>query len=436
MTIRRLLLAATAPLPPVDDIGLMTLDVFLRKRNKQGKSHPSGAYDINIMKMNETLYSVAREKVNNREFVISKDLGGDDNGLVFEHEGKVVAVLHGGVMYHDSLLRPRELPTSYYRHGRDGHTQLAIERYKQVKYASEYVTLVSDRAAKNRRNFPFLLQNVVHGEPLQVRSAGPPQKNKGTSLAVLNSRWEIVADALDEWNCTLIRTAEEYRGRGLGTMLGQHWYEHNPDFDSGGFTPGGRNNAQRMWEVRVREFLANGWYSEFVRKGVITRQQVAEITKDLRGRVPRPRAAPQPVKPDIRVFTDEDIGFVVYDSRFLEDPSEDYVHGFGFFRDAPRIGTFLYTIDYDRKYAKLTTAVALQMARDNNHPLYVGPEYTDLVEWEQVQHVQKEGDYISLTQDVLPLKQLSRLEQAHRRAVDRYEEKKNLLLEIANSKWA
>ena len=126
----------------------------------------------------------------------------------------------------------------------------------------------------------------------------------------------------------------------------------------------------------------------------------------------------------------------MYDARFLDDPDEQYVHGYGFFRDAPRIGTFLYRIDYDPEYRKLTTATALQLARDNGDRIYVGGKPGDMVDYTGLPHVKRSRGYLTLTEDVLPLADARRVEKALRTRKDRRGEMVSRLLEAAEAKWA
>jgi len=155
--------------------------------------------------------------------------------------------------------------------------------------------------------------------------------------------------------------------------------------------------------------------------------------KDLGERPKRRKARPGKAKPEL-LFYVEGPTFVVYDARFLEEQDDKYIYGYGFFRDA-RVGTFLFTIDYDRKYRKLVTSVALQMARDAGDLIYDGEGYGDVLELSGLQDVERDGDYVRLTKDKMDLGLLSRFERRARSRVDRYGEILTLLLEMAESKW-
>ena len=96
---------------------------------------------------------------------------------------------------------------------------------------------------------------------------------------------------------------------------------------------------------------------------------------------------------------------------------------------------FIFRIDYDRKWHKWLTYIALQMARDQGMKLWNGEGYGDVLEIEGLPHVQQIGDYVKLTKDMMPVDQMARLERQIRRRKDQYDEKKVLLMEQAESKW-
>lgn len=413
----------------------MTRTEFLEFRNPHEKYHGSDSYDFDLLKMNQTLQSKAFIRDRGMEWTLHVPYGGGE-GFVVTRDGTTVAVIHQDILFVAHKVIPDTIPRLY---GRDD--RITWSKIKVVKYPEEYVPLVSNIAKRNRQAYNHLLQHItIKGELFQVRSNGAPVPNEGTSLAILNSKDEVVAEATDEWGATLLSVAQEYRGRGLGKVIGKFWYELNPEYTSGGFTSSGEANALRLWEERVREFSANGWYSALLREGRIDVARVKKILEGLSGKRPSldlPEKPPikQETKPKTPLIYAEDEAFVVYDKRFLEDQDEKYLFGHGFFRDNPNVGMFLYTLDYDRPYRVLTTLVALQMAKDQGHPVYVGKGYGDLLELDGIPGVIVEGNYAKLEADALPLGQLSRLEQKVRRNLDKYGELKSLLLEMAESKW-
>ena len=286
----------------------------------------------------------------------------NNKGFLIYEDKVLVAVIHDGVLYKGKSAKT--LPSDYIDYHNRKYTDFGVTATKTVKYPAEYVRLVSDVAKNNLATYKVLLRSaLVSGEPMQVRAKEQPEKNKGVSLAVINERGEVVAEATDEWGATLLVVAQEYRGKNLGQLIGKFWYMFNPDWESGGFTKGGEENATKIWEDRVREFLANGWYSELVRQGTLTKQRVEEVTAGLR---PRKQKKEEPrvedKKGEVLVYIDdpkEPVSFVIYDSQFLEDQDDKYILAHGFFRSSENVGSFLYKLDYERPYAKLATYVAL-----------------------------------------------------------------------------
>ena len=423
----------TAPLPESfarHEPALMTLAEFLNARNPREKYHASDSYDQSLDDLNPSLSSVGVTKRSDHEYELLRGHG----GYVVTRDDSAVAAVHDGVMYVRHRVRPQEIPDWYSGKVVD----LGAKSSRVVKYLDDHIAAVRSTASQNRHAYPHVLRRIsIAGEPYTIRSEEPPKTDGGVDLAILNADGEAVAKATNEWGATLIRVAREYRRKGLGPIIGNLWYKWNPSWESGGFTMGGAANAQRMWESRVREFYSRGWYSELVKRGDLTARRVREITSGITGKRPAsrlPSARPPAKSTVVRVFIDYP-AFVIYDSRFLQDRDEKYIHGFGFFRDSEHVGDFLYTIDYDRPWRKLTTTVALQMARDEGRPVYVGEGYGDILETEGIADVKRDGDYVSLTRDALSLPDASKVERHYRKAVDRYGEIEQDLLQMAESKW-
>lgn len=439
--VSRYLKAVSTPLPssfPETEIGLMTADEFLKFRNPDSKSHPSDSYDFDIFMMNRdhprwsgSVGSYGSEMVRVEEL--------SAGFRVLDSEDKLIGIIHNGVAYYDRPQSRRRIPTAVMGH-RDERKDLGVKTWKQVKYLSEVAPLVSPIAKKNETEYPVLLQHIiVKGEPMTVRAEKTPKEDAHVTLVILNSEGFKVAQAADEWGATLLTVAQEYRGKGLGKIIGQYWYDYNPSSSSGGFTDAGRKNALALWKDRVREFTARGWYSELVRQGRLSKARLREILSGVGERVERvletkPEAKVKPTG-DILVYVDDDISFIVYDRAFLEEQDDRFIHGFGFFRDSPHVGVFIYRIEYDRAFADLTTRVALQMARDSGDDLYDGEGYHDLVEAEGIPGVVRDGDYLKVTRDLLPVKALAAKERSIRRRSDEYGEKLTMLLELAEAKW-
>jgi GNAT superfamily N-acetyltransferase len=441
----------TQPLPESfsdAEPALLTVKEFLDLRNPEGKLHPGDAYETTLATLNHSqlqpvgsVFPWTGARRERKLTVLAYPQALDALVYLDPESDKVVAVLHDGTLYRDRFYPiPNWYVSNRSLNGLSETVRVHIASEREVKYPEEYVVQVEDIAARNRESFPYTIRRVlIDGTRFEVRSEQRPRQDKLDTIAFLDPSGLIVAEGSNEWGATLLRVAEEYQGRGLGRALAAFWYEFNPKSKSGGFTPSGRANAVATWQARVHEFLSLGWYSALVREGRMTQARVREITADLPKQPPKRRAETERVEPeaDLRVYVDDDgIAFVLYDARFLSDRDEKYVHGYGFLRSTTKLGSFFYRIEHDPKYRKLATAIGLQLAKDQGEPLYVATEPGDLIEWEIVPQAERDGDYVSLMEDVLPLKALAAEERRLRRKSDPYREIPNSLLEIAESKWS
>ncbi len=415
----------------------MTKKEFLAYRNPQDKYHPSSAYDFDLMTLNrERSVSLGSDGMYGAEEIEGFKY---PYGIKLVQEGKPIAVIFGGVAYYDDSKWARQLPRQMFEGGgvNSKTHDLPFTSTKRVKYLSELLPEIHPTGKLNAAEYPVVLQHIiVSGEPMTIRAESQPTRNKGVSMVILNQDGYKVAAAQNEWGTTLLMVAQEYRSKGLGKIIGKLWYEYNPNIDSGGFTSGGERNAIELWKDRVREFLANGWYSELVRQRRMTSAEVDAILRDVGQRFKR-----EPVQEALKASGDllvacDGISFVLYDRAFLQEQSDRFILGFGFLRDAAAIGTFVFRLEYERKYAALATKIILQMARDNGERLYDGEGYHDLLEnVDAIPGVDRDGDYLEVTRDLVPLKQWSRIEKATRGKADPYQEIYNSLVEQAETKW-
>lgn len=451
MTMRvasRHLTATAEPLPgafEANEAGLMTRPEYLRHLNPDGTRHPSNAYDWDSFKMNE---SRRRREVGVAEAGRTGDrytVFESSAGKYFVHDGRIVAVLHDWTLYHEPTTVGAGVPDDYssrarsFRRPEDDYIPLDIAKRKRVKYVQDYLPLVDDLARANARRYPVILRHLeAGGETLTLRAEDTPVRDGGTSLAILDSEGRIAAVAESEYGATLIAVAQEARGKGLGKVLAKVWHDLNPKYESGGMTEAGEALMSAFWEGRVREFVSNGWYDQLVRDGRMTRERVDAVLSALPpgGRpTARPDAQVQPTG-EVLVMSDGSTFVTVYDRAFLEAQDDRFIHGHAFLRDAPNVGTFVYSIEYDRPFADLTTRAILQLARDNGERLYDGRGYHDLLEGvEDLPGVERDGDHIAVSQDLLPLRTLAAKERRTRKAVDPYGEIETLVMEQADAKW-
>ena len=135
---------------------------------------------------------------------------------------------------------------------------------------------------------------------------------------------QCVAVLEDEWGCVLVAVAQEYRGFGLGPILVEMQRRAEPGKTSGGFTPGGYRNFQKVYAHFVREALASGLYRRLLQSGDITLDRIKEITSSIRTDREKPKtgnmASSDPK--DWLLYVGEYGDFIIYD-RKVKDLIED-----------------------------------------------------------------------------------------------------------------
>jgi GNAT superfamily N-acetyltransferase len=436
---------ATYPLPKIDpktEAGIMTREEYLKYRNSEDKWHEPSSYDFDLKGMNSDhqVGEVGYIRIRGDRYDILRT--SRKNGYIIKKNNRIVAVYVNGTLYHNVYVTKGEIPNTY-MDMRSEKVELDIKKTERVKYLSDKLKLVSDVIAKNRKDYPVLINRIKNfkGEYYELRAEKKLVKDKGIAMALFNEDGEIVGIAQDEWGATLVVVAREYRGKGLSKKLFSTWIEWNPSKTSGGMTDAGRNMSINFWEERVRKFLEYGWYDQLVRKKQITMEKINQILAGLsKKRVYKP--VKKKSTKEEPLFLIEDSNFVVYDKAFYDIADlytydgtvEKTIYATGLLRSSPGIGTYAYSIDYEPKYRKLAHEIILQMVKDDGEKLYYGKGYTDILELKGMP-IKKEGDYISLTKDVLPLKQMARVEKRYRKERDQYDELFTIILETADSKW-
>jgi len=428
--------------PP--EIALMTKDEFLELRNPQNKFHEDSAYDVSLEDLNRNYRLVFIEEsrtYRSESFYIYKS----DNDFLINYSAngdpkRLAALIHEGVLYYSDPTVKSKLPTGYLDRQKQW-TRFEITDTKRVKYLHQYLDLVNKTGQRNLSKFTNLYQRIIiQEEPFQIVFEVAPVLNAGTAVAILNAANQVVAMASNEWGATLLQVASEYRGKGLGKLLGQVWYRWNPEYPSGGFTSAGRANAIAIWEDQVREFLASGRYSQMIKQKLVTKERVREIVSGLS--VKNRPVATFKKKEDkkLLVFIEKEQGywgpaFIIYNEAFYNDQDSKYIYAFGFFRDSDHIdGSFLYRLDYNKDFSKVATYIALQIARNNQEKVYIGQGYGDMLELDGLEDIELQEDYVELTQDVLNLELLRKAEVKFRKAHDSYDEIYKTLLEVAHGK--
>lgn len=412
------------------EIGLMTKEEFLKFRNKDGKHHGSDSYQTDLNQFNNSRmgeytyidYTPHRMNIKIQKF--------RDYSLLFQDD-RLVAVINDGTVYHNVFF----INTRFIHFS--NNDMMKIEKTVKVKYLENIISKLDTTVKKNHDSYKHLIRRFIHdGEQFSIRTEGSPySQNDGHTVVILNDVGYIVAMASDEWGTTLLRTAKEYRGKGLGEILGKIWYKLNPDYMSGGFTNAGRNNAVKIWASRVREFLSNGWYSQLVKDDKISKDKVNEILNGLPERSQKKSSKEElQEKPELLFYSDMESTIIIYDKKFYEDQDEKYIYGHAFLRDFQN-KYFIFTIDYDKQFRKLTHYTIFQLAKDLNEPLYIKEKPSDYLEIDDIDEIEIDGDFATLSKDMLPLEQATKLEKRVRKKFDQYGEMEQMLLEIANYKW-
>ena len=195
-----------------EEYGLMTLQEYLKHRNPKGKYHEGGAYSFTVESMNED-YSITPIQSYPSDFKVFGST--DKSAFYFCLDGKVRAVVAKGTIFYsytrekDKILR-LSLSKGFNRSS-DSFFYLRDFNLKEkkVKYPQDYMGLVSDKAKRNMKRYPHLLERFRNnGECFTVRSEEPPQLNKGTTIGIFNEEGFKVATAQDEWGTTLIGVAD------------------------------------------------------------------------------------------------------------------------------------------------------------------------------------------------------------------------------------
>ncbi len=279
--------AITAPTFLESEIGLMTWKEYLKFRNPSEKFHPESAYNFSLSDLNKEYGSVWRmgprgnsyhpSYNDSKKFIIEQC----SFGYKVSNQGKIIAVIHNGTAYYEDLKIKNDIPVRYYDDAnRDLKHDFGVTSFEQVENLSEIINSISKTGERNAEEYPVILQRIkVHEEPMIVRAEKPPKLNDGTTVVIMNAEGLIVAQAQNEWGATLLTVAKEYRGKGLGKIIGQFWYELNPSFKSGGFTISGQENALALWKSRVQEFISKGWYSDLIRQERLSKDRVKDIIK-------------------------------------------------------------------------------------------------------------------------------------------------------------
>lgn len=415
---------------PDIEIGTMTLKEFLKWRNPENKIHPDGSYEYDVKKLNTDVFQSHILNIYDIELNIKEN----NNGKIIEIDDKPQAILHNDILYYTMFFPVEKLiPFDYQDQFKDKRIIIKPKEKKKIKYIDDYIHLVDRVSDRNLTRYSEIINRFKKDdEYFTIRTENMPYaKNSGEDIVILNQNGYRVASAQDEWGATLLIVTQEYRGKDFGQILGKLWYKWNPKYLSGGFTPKGVRNAQKIWEDRVRTLLKNGWYSYLVNKNEISKEKAKQIIDSLPERKTKKGSIKQEAEPLLFV---DDFSFVLYDKKFFDEQDEKWIYAYGFLREH-QDKLFVFTLDYEKEYREIATYIIFQIAYNSGEKLYVTDKPSDHIEFEGLSGITFEDDYAYLSKPVIDLQKYSNIEKKYRKKFDPYDEYYYSLLEMANSKW-
>lgn len=386
----------------------MTFDEYLKIANPRNKFHSSEAYDWNVDQMN-------KYKSERGQKYITKTL----NGRRFTFYVRTID----------------KTDSKYYKRDTDG-TPLRVDGELQYFSKGELVDMFND----NRYSY---------------------------EVTVIDDQTDMrVGTAQDEWGALLIATASEYRGFGIGTIVGTIIRKLVPDYDSGGLTNAGKNNLHRVYSKFVQDAMAEGLYTKEIRAGKLTTAKVKEIiaSADLKKPVEKKETKNMnPLDPEDMLLMQYENAFVLYNKHLLEmwndDSVDDYwkdkfILGMSYASSGPVGSNNLILFQFGGEndtIKKLMMSLALSDAQVNGENVRIKKDQAKFVDFpddeakytwtEPVKYlfpVQRDEELIQplAYENVLKKHQSQfRKEKTYRKLRDKYGEFENWILETATQKY-
>ena len=159
-----------------------------------------------------------------------------------------------------------------------GDETFEIRMNKEDRWEGKYVKYIPNTHEIERDESG----HAIYMSPEEVRNA--VKRRWECSFAMYNNKGETVASVQDEWGALLIVVAEEYRLKGLGSIMTKLALQYNPEKSSGGFTSRGETTFRKVHANMVKDYLKQGVYSMLVRTGQITLSRVQEIVRSVEKR--------------------------------------------------------------------------------------------------------------------------------------------------------
>jgi hypothetical protein len=375
------------------DPALLTFDEYQDLVNKSNKWHSSGCYKWSLGKS-----YIGREKSDFPQIIKNIKI----HDIIFQFRLKI----------------EDRLDNTYYKSDEDGN-HLRSEDGKLISYTRE-------------------------------------ELENGAIPSLLNRRYEYsigiftddgyIGGSQDEWGCVLIHIADEYRGFGLGPIVGKMARELEADKTSGGFTPEGFKNFKKVHQMFVREYIRNGFYSFLVKSGKISAQRAKDIISSANLKAEHKKQFKLAAKPEDWLLYIGGYGdFIIYDKKIVDILDIDHE----WFAEKMLIG--MVYVSADKKFGRIKTfggindkvkkylmKLAIIYANNLNVPLVVEEEdivYVENAEISGKSNIAGYSSYLVKSNEKLNFTMIGKKEQEFRKSFDYYDEFKNNILELSYNKW-
>lgn len=269
------------------------------------------------------------------------------------------------------------------------------------------------------------------------------------TIAIFNDD-TCVGKAQDEYGCVLIRVASEYRGFGLGPILGKLARTYEPGKTSGGFTPKGYANFVKVYREMVRDALTNGLYSNLIKSGELTLARVKEIVASAQLQIKEPKRESNFASNDPKdwlVYFEHDCCIIIYDKK-LKDVEDSHfedtmIKGHMLLRYLNYTAPYGFMVRFGGETPKIKSfllSCAAAMSKKEGVPLYIDEDVLPFVNNNlKVGAKDMTTGYsrypVEWVGEDANLKLISSPERAYRKSFDQYDEFKNRMIELADGKF-
>lgn len=391
MRLRRLFETTQDYVPKKVDPALMTFQEYYELVNPKDKYHPRNAYDMDLSKINEFMRKT-------------------------DFDIPIQTVRVNNIMFEIRMRKEDLYNLNYVKYTPEGQI-LRNENDEPIYYTREELT----RLDKKRWEYSI---GVFYGD-------------------------QTVAYTADEWGCMLVVVAREFRGWGFGPIILKIARSIEPDKPSGGFTPQGAYNLQKVYREFVGDYLKSGMYSFLVRSGQLSAERAKAIIQSAQQayvRKPKEQFNLKTDDPrDWLLYVGEAGDFILYD-RKLKDlvdrgvvDSEEFSH----WVDQMIIGAVYASgrppYQYIHQFGGKTEPVKMFMMR---LALSEAAEHQEIVVFEEPlrpyvtqRGIQIDQNEAKLVADPIAYKAMGMAEHQWRKSFDRFDEFRYRLLELAYGKY-